>query len=151
MKRLAALLAAVLLTGLALAADAPLPWPSPVTWKPDLRAVDSGLYIKPHAEAKKATLTFTVTEPSGVARPNWPVRGGLPLFRGELSDPSKIRLLDAAGKELPVQGGITAYWPEKTARFLCIDFTDSFKPGEEKTYTLEYGSEVSNRAPAMKV
>ncbi|MCK6472699.1 MAG: hypothetical protein L6R28_13225 [Planctomycetes bacterium] len=156
MKRIAHCLAIslspVLLAGFAFAAGAPIsePWPSPITWKPDPRAVDSGLYIKPRAEAKKATVAFTVTEPSGVARPNWPVRGGLPLFRGELSDPSKIRLLDAAGKELPVQACITAYWPEKTAKFLCIDFLDSFKPGEEKTYTLEYGSEVSNKAPAMK-
>ncbi|HUT36041.1 MAG TPA: hypothetical protein VNE39_21315 [Planctomycetota bacterium] len=120
-------------------------WPSPVTWKPDPRAVQSGLYIAPRPLATKAQVAFTVTEPSGVARKRWPVRGALPLFRGELKDPNAIRLLDAAGKEIPVQGLATAFWPEKTIRFLCLDFLTDLAPNEEKRFTLEYGTEFGGR------
>ncbi|MCK6470728.1 MAG: hypothetical protein L6R28_03175 [Planctomycetes bacterium] len=122
-----------------------------ITWKPDPRAVESGLYIQPQPAAKKATLAFTVQEPSGVARKRWPVRGGLPLFRGELSDASKIRLRDAAGKEVPVQGKATAYWPERTIRFLCLDFLVDLKPNESQSFTLAYGSDVAQAAAALKV
>ena len=69
--------------------------------KPDPRAVASGLYIQPRAAAKTASIAFTVAEPSGIARKRWAVRGGLPIFRGELKDPTKIRLLDAGGKAVP--------------------------------------------------
>ena len=136
---LAVLLAAALQAG---AAEKAKPWPSPVTWTPDPRAVRSGLYIAPRAPAKRERVTFTVTEPSGVARKNGPVRGAIPLFRGELADATKIRLLDAAGREVPVQGKATAYWPEKTIRFLCLDFLASLGPGEKQQFTLEYGSAV---------
>jgi hypothetical protein len=128
----------------ALAADAP--WPSLVTWQPDARAVRSGLYIAPRPPARRERVAFTVTEPSGVARKDWPVRGAIPLYRGELGDASQIRLLGDAGQEIPVQGKATAYWPEKTIRFLCIDFVTSLGPRQEKRFTLEYGSAVRPKA-----
>lgn len=125
---------------------------SVVDYPPDPRAVKSGLYIKVRPGAEEAKVAFTVREPSGVARENWPVRGAIPLYRGELSDPSRIRLLDAGGKEIPVQGLATAFWPERTIRFLCIDFLTTLKPNEEKQFTLEYGSKVTPKsATALKV
>jgi hypothetical protein len=117
-------------------------WPSPVTWKPDPRAVKSGLYIEPQTAATKQTVTFTVSEPDGIARKSWPVRGGIPLFRGELADPSMVRLLDAKGNPVPVQAIATAFWPEKTVRFLCLDFVTDLAAKETASFTLEYGSMV---------
>ncbi|MCX7806649.1 MAG: hypothetical protein N3A38_15905, partial [Planctomycetota bacterium] len=109
---------------------------------PDERAVRSGLYIAPRQPAKNARVEFTVTEPSGIARRSWPVRGGLPIFRGELADPKAIRLLDGEGREVPVHGKITAFWPEKTAKFLCVDFLTDIGAGETRKFALEYGTEV---------
>lgn len=126
-------------------------WPSVVTWQPDKRAVESGLYVAPRPPATKAQVAFTVTEPSGVARKNWPVRGTLPLFRGELRDPNAIRLLDATGKEVPVQGLATAFWPEKTIRFLCLDFLTDLDPNEEKRFTLEYGTDFARKLDSETV
>jgi hypothetical protein len=117
-------------------------WPSPVKWKPDERALNSGLYIQPRAPAKREKVEFSVIEPSGVARKNHPVRGSLPLYRGELADVKKVRLLNSAGKEIPVQALATGFWPEKTARFLCIDFMTDLTANQEAKFTLEYGSEV---------
>ena len=124
-------------------------WPSVVTWQPDKRAVDSGLYIAPQPLARKAQVAFTVTEPSGVPRKRWPVRGAIPMFRGELRDPNAIRLLDAAGKEVPVQGLATAFWPERSIRFLCLDFLTDLGPSEQKRFTLEYGTECGGKAPDL--
>ena len=45
---------------------------------PDPRAVESGLYIMPRPAVTKATVQFTVTEPSGVARKGYPVYPRLP-------------------------------------------------------------------------
>jgi hypothetical protein len=129
----------------ALAVDQPgkSEWPSPVTWKPDARAQKSGLYIEPKPSVKKQTVAFTVREPDGIARKRWPVRGSIPLHRGELTDPARVRLLDGSGKAIPVQAIATAYWPEKTVRFLCLDFVADLAASEEASYTLEYGSEVA--------
>jgi hypothetical protein len=118
-------------------------WPSPVTWKPDPRAVKSGLYIEPKQAVKKASVPFTVKEPDGIARKHWPVRGSIPLFRGELADAAHVRLVDSKGTEVPVQAIATAFWPEKTVRFLCLDFLTDLAANEEATFTVEYGSEVS--------
>lgn len=111
--------------------------------EPDPRAVECGLYIQPRPAVQKGTVTFTVTEPSKVARKRCPVRGSIPMFRGELKDPKQIRLLDANGKAIPVQGMATAVWPEGTVKFLCLDFLTDLAPGETKTFTLEYGTDLT--------
>jgi PcRGLX-like protein central beta sandwich domain/PcRGLX-like N-terminal RIFT barrel domain len=111
--------------------------------KVDPRAVESGLYIQPRKEVSKAKVEFTVTEPSNVDRKAWPVRGSVPIFRGELKSAETIRLLDAAGKVIPVQSQATAVWPEKTVKFLCLDFVVDLKAGETKKFVLEYGTDVA--------
>ncbi|HUV38918.1 MAG TPA: hypothetical protein VMY39_04860, partial [Planctomycetota bacterium] len=113
---------------------------------PDERAVDSGLFIRVRQPVAKARVPFTVTEPSGVARKRCPVRGAIPIYRGELKDPTKIRLVDDAGGEIPVQGLATSVWPEGTVKFLCIDFLTDLDAGQTRTFTLEYGLQVTPRA-----
>jgi hypothetical protein len=136
------LLLIVLASGAGGAETATSEWPSPITWKPDPRAVKSGLYIEPKTAVKKQPVPFTVREPSGIARKAWPVRGSIPLFRGELGDAKKVRLIDAQGKPVAVQAIATAFWPEKSVRFLCLDFVADFLANEELSFTLEYGTEV---------
>jgi len=76
-------------------------WPPVVTWRPDERAVKSGLYIAPRPPAARQRVSFTVAEPSGVPRRDWPVRGAIPPYRGELAEAAKIHLLDEAGNLEP--------------------------------------------------
>ncbi len=109
---------------------------------PSPEARRSPLYIAPVPAATHERITFTVTEREGVDRQLAPVRGGLPFRRGELTDPSHIRLLDAKGRERPVQGLVTSYWPEGTVRWLCIDFTTDIKAGQTQSFTLAYGTQV---------
>jgi len=124
------------------------------TWgiTPDRRAIESGIFIMPRDEAKEAEVSFTVTEPTGIARKNHPVRGGIPLFRGELKDTSKIVLIDDQGSQVPVQGMATAFWPEGTAKFICIDFLTDLTPKQTRKYTLKFGTEIpAYGKDAMKV
>ncbi|MHC4716084.1 MAG: exo-rhamnogalacturonan lyase family protein [Planctomycetota bacterium] len=114
--------------------------------QPDPRAAASGLYIQPVAPARRAALEFTVAEPSGVARRRSPVRGALPMRRGELGDPKRIRLADDRGRNVPVQGFATAFWPEGTVKFLCVDFLTDLAAGQVRTYRLEYGTAVAPAA-----
>ena len=118
---------------------------------PDPRAVASGLYIMPRPAVKKATVKFTVTEPSGVARKNYPVRGSIPMFRGELPSAKTIRLIDDRGRQIPVQGLTTSVWPEGTVKFLCLDFLIDIGPKQTRTYTLEYGSAVKPSQHSVEV
>ncbi len=110
--------------------------------QPSPEALRSPLYIAPVPAATHERVTFTVTEHEGVDRQQAPVRGGLPFRRGELADPSHIRLLDASGRERPVQGLVTSYWPEGTVRWLCIDFTTDIAANQQQAFTLAYGTEV---------
>ena len=112
---------------------------------PDERAVKSGLFIRVHKPVVKASAPFTVTEPTGVARKRCPVRGAIPIYRGQLRSAKNIRLLDNAGKSIPVQGLATSVWPEGTVKFLCIDFLVDLAAGETKEFTLEYGSDVRSK------
>jgi len=114
---------------------------------PDQRAVDSGVFITVHDPAATGQRPFSVTEPAGVARTNYPVRGGLPFFRGELADPSRIRLFDATSNSVAVQSFVTAWWPEGTVKFLCIDFMTDLEPGGTNSFTLEYGTNVPVYSP----
>jgi hypothetical protein len=68
------------------------------------------------------------------------------MFRGELKDPRKIRLLNQRGEGLPVQAKATARWPEGTIKFLCLDFLTDLEPNQAKSFALEYGTEVESGA-----
>ncbi|NRA39736.1 MAG: hypothetical protein HRU15_16465 [Planctomycetes bacterium] len=112
---------------------------------PDQRAIDSGIYIQPRPLATRSTVSFTVSEPSGIARANYPVRGSIPFFRGEFKDIRRLQLTDANGAVIPVQALVTAFWPEGTAKFLCLDFLTTLKASEIKSFTLSYGSELAEQ------
>ncbi|MBN4074062.1 hypothetical protein JYT61_00715, partial [bacterium AH-315-E10] len=119
---------------------------------PDKRAVESGIFIRPVSLATKSVITFTVTEPSGISRTNHPVRGSIPFYRGEIGKSTNIRLFNASGRQVPVQGMATAYWPEGTYKFLCLDFLTGLNANETQTFTLEYGTGIpSAQKSALKV
>ncbi|MCH2176707.1 MAG: hypothetical protein MK193_13360 [Lentisphaeria bacterium] len=115
---------------------------------PDQRAIDSGIFIKPQELAQSSKLKFSVTEPSGIDRIQYPVRGSLPFFRGEINENTNFILKDAAGNAYAVQAKPVAYWPEKTTKFVCFDFLVDIKANEKKNFVLEYGQEIEESISA---
>ena len=108
-------------------------------------------FFEPVDAVKKRVLPFVVNEPAGVDRRHWPVRGGIPIPRGELLDASCIRLLDDKGREIPVQGRKIAMWPAvefeeqvypESIQWLQLSFVADLVGEKDNSFVLEYGMEV---------
>ncbi|TVS20805.1 MAG: hypothetical protein EA424_02115, partial [Planctomycetaceae bacterium] len=83
-------------------------------------------------------IDLNVVEPSGVPRADWPVRSGVAVPEGVLGDPAAVRLLDAAGREVPLQTRATSWWPDGLSiRWLLLDFAASTTMAGPAQYTLE--------------
>lgn len=78
----------------------------------------------------------------GVTLPKAPMTLGVPFPRGALSDPSKVRLVDEQGLELPLQVKETARWSRfGSVKWLLCDFTIDLA-GQPREVFLEYGPQV---------
>ena len=78
----------------------------------------------------------------------WPVTFGVPLPWGALDAEEHVRLLDDAGREVPMQATVAGRWSKQgSIRWLLVDCAPPVG-GAQGTYTLEYGPEVSRAAVA---
>lgn len=69
---------------------------------------------------------------------------GFPFAEGALFDLDKIRILDAFGKELPLQAHALALWPDGSVKSAYLQFSaDSLEK-----ITVEFGHEVTRSAAA---
>ena len=96
-------------------------------------------------------LRLTVEEPAGVPRQQWPVSSGVPLAKGELRDDQAAMLLDAAGREVPLQMETLVRWPDGSIRWLLLDFQIDLAAKQKKALTLRYGPAVHRAAVEQPV
>ena len=90
--------------------------------------------------SQSGRVKITVREPSGTARVNEPVWGGVPFPNGELFDESLVRLTDAAGREVPCQTHVLARRHiDGSITSLLLDFQTTVRANGRQTYTLHYG------------
>lgn len=80
----------------------------------------------------------------GVARPAWPLSGGVPLPEGALADARQCRLLNAQGNPVAAQFTALGHWPGGTIKWLLVS---TLHEGGDGGYTLEYGRQVSAPPP----
>lgn len=68
--------------------------------------------------------TLTVSWPAFPRRPApcEPITMGLPFAKGDLHDPSQLRLTTTSGEEVPLQAIPTARWPDGSVRWALLDF-----------------------------
>ncbi len=81
-------------------------------------------------------ISLSVVEPTGIARTDWPVTSGIPIGRGELTDPGSVRLFTEAGKPLPLQTRLLGSWPDGSVRWLLLDFQATLAPHQRRIYQL---------------
>ena len=87
------------------------------------------------------SLTFTVSETTGLRRFGYPVTASIESAAGIILDTEKIRMLAADGKEVPAQVTAMSKWPDGSVRGLDVDFSPSLGPRETLTYRVEIGKD----------
>ncbi|MCI0354962.1 MAG: fibronectin type III domain-containing protein, partial [Acidobacteria bacterium] len=71
-----------------------------------------------------------------------PVTAGVPFAQGALGSDAHLRLLDAQGKELPLQTRVLARWSDGSVKWALLDFQSA-----QRDATLEYGAQVNRVKP----
>lgn len=99
----------------------------------------------PQGAAARERTTLSVLTAGDPPPPGYPLTTGVPFDRGVLGDTAHLRLLDAAGRELPMQARALVRWPDHSVKVALID-TVMPAQGADEPFTLEYGHEVT-RAP----
>ncbi len=99
------------------------------------------------------SIPLRIDEPTGVRRERWPVRWGVPFPQGRLASPETVRLCNEAGREIPCAASVSAWWPDRSVKWLLLQFQVTLAPQTSLTYTVEYGSEArrTERASPLRV
>ncbi len=93
-------------------------------------------------------IPLVVSEDGGRARVSEPVSGGVPLPRGLVKDPSAVKLLDSAGKEVPAQfSAINRWGSDGSVMWLLVQSTASIAANGKASYHLAPGAGTARRDP----
>ncbi|MCE5252512.1 hypothetical protein LLG96_20105 [bacterium] len=96
----------------------------------------AGLYVAVTSAAAAVSVPVTVTEPSGVARPNEGIHSGIPIKKGEVKSTGELILVDEAGKPVPAQFETLSRWDDGSVRWVLLIVKESIGAGQTKSYTL---------------
>jgi len=88
--------------------------------------------------AAEQTIPVTLHGRGASAGIDWPLTFGVPFPDGVLQGDATIRLVDAGGKEVPIQIRTTAKWLSGSTRWVLID-TQQPLPQEKASYRMEWG------------
>ncbi|MHB8996506.1 MAG: exo-rhamnogalacturonan lyase family protein [Armatimonadota bacterium] len=102
-----------------------------------------GFAVSSHADS----IALQIANPGGPATSRWPVTTGVPFREGVLKSAANVRLLDAQGREVPLQATVTATHRDGSVRWLLLDFQSDI-PAAGRKLTLEYGPNVKAAAIA---
>ena len=98
------------------------------------------LRIRKATHSVKGSGKVGITVRSAYASALLPVTMGVPFPKGELTDPSRVRLLDAQGREVPLQTSTLAAWdPAGSISWLRLEFQTPVAADKTAGFTLEYG------------
>jgi len=103
----------------------------------------SGPVVVAREQAPSRRLALTVQSRVALKGDPQPVTGGIPFPRGALSRSDQVRLLDAAGTELPLQTEVLATWDREgeQVRWLLLDLQPARLKSGQTHLTLVYGSQ----------
>ncbi|MCC7494074.1 MAG: hypothetical protein IT204_17075 [Fimbriimonadaceae bacterium] len=89
---------------------------------------------------------LTVQNPSGLPATAWPVTTGVPFAPGVLRDAAQLRLVDAAGREVPAQIVCNSRHFDGSVRWVLLDCQLDL-PAAGRALRLEVGPGVSRQEP----
>lgn len=76
---------------------------------------------------------------------------GLPLARGLVFEPFQGVLIDTSGQTIPCQGKALGYWPDRSIKWLLLDFFASLAPGQKDILKLQFAQDSSRDIPSITV
>ena len=88
---------------------------------------------------------------NGVLGPRQPVCSGVPFPRGALGSGDRVRVLDAAGAEVPAQVAVSSRWPDRSVKWILLDFAADIPDSGETRYSLEFGYDVTRADVAAPI
>lgn len=105
------------------------------------------------AEARRVPIRFDVPEGTEAYNGRQPVTFGIPFPKGDLVKTDSLRVVDAAGREMPAQFQVTATWgpqpPEsEQVRWLLVDLVAEITNGKAPAIFLEFGKDLTLEPPA---
>lgn len=105
---------------------------------------------QPHIKTRGRIAVEVINQPGALLN-NAPITVGVPFPKGALRDPSKVRLVDGDGREIPMQTKITGRWSRfGSIQWLLCDFSVDLE-GRRLALHVEYGPDVqrSEREPIL--
>jgi len=111
-------------------------------------------FLAGSARSGEMAIKLTAIERAGVERKGEFVSTGVPFARGQLSEAElrNFALLDASGKPVPAQFGVTCrWWPGRSVRWVLVDFAADVPANGRTVYTLKTRSDPVNVPNPIKV
>lgn len=109
--------------------------------------VFAGAIICGTALAGAADITeLTLTDLTGAARSDEPVRMGIPLARGQVKESAELALTDAAGKPVPCQFKDVMRWDDNSVRWVHAVFKASVPAKGKTTVKLVTGKAAESKS-----
>ena len=112
-------------------------------------ALCSVLVLSASALFAAQSVQLRLDQPTKTDRVGLPISGGLPFAKGKLPNAENLRLLDGAGKEIPLQARTLSLWPDGSVKAALLDFQTDIPADKDTSATLEYGIGVK-AAPRVK-
>lgn len=101
---------------------------------------------EPTRKFVRPPIALSVEEPCGASRISWPVSSGVCFPKGALLSVRELRLTSSSGQEVPCQFKALATWPDKSVRWVLLDFQTSVVANARQRFALHWGPGVTHSA-----
>jgi hypothetical protein len=95
-----------------------------------------------HEPSPPDEIALWVDEPQGADFDAFPITRGVPLARGVLKDEKKAALFDVQGKSAACAAKALAFWPDRSVKWLLVDFQTRLDAGKGAKLRLVVGDKA---------
>ncbi len=93
---------------------------------------------------KTFSIPILLKESAGHSREKDPVRIGVPFCRGDIYDCNEVELYNHEGDVVSLQGHALAHWPDRSIKWMLIDFFGKVSAHSETSYFIKPSAETNS-------
>lgn len=116
---------------------------------PKATFINNGI-AKENNSLKPFQIKIELLEESGVER-HAQVRFGIPWAKSKIYNTRKLSIKDPQNRSIPAQFSITSRYPDKSIKWLLVQFTAPLKANEKCFYTLNYDKGENTSKTPLKL